>query len=164
VEYIDGQALDYEMFRQLSPSRQIKMVNEILSSGVTENLNFLQIESFRHGIRVLDLADVTQLDWHRGQILLHTDAITKIDHAVLVDFADTFQTTEIEVINDASNYFEALLVFLHHARKFGLLDRQILDYFGEPDYWDSVCGITPVDGGESIVLKASPLFPYISAA
>jgi len=36
MEYIDGQALDYEMFRQLSPSRQIKLVNEILSSGVTE--------------------------------------------------------------------------------------------------------------------------------
>ena len=102
----------------------------------------MQIESFRHGIRVLDLADVTQLDWHHGQILLHTDAITKIDYAVLIDFANTFQTTEIEIINDASNYFEALLVFLHHARKFGLLDRQILDYFGKPDYWDSVCGIT----------------------
>ena len=36
MEYIDGQALDYEMFRQLSPSWQIKLVNEILSSGVTE--------------------------------------------------------------------------------------------------------------------------------
>jgi len=36
MEYIDGQALDYEMFRQLSLFRQIKLVNEILSSGVTE--------------------------------------------------------------------------------------------------------------------------------
>ena len=96
---------------------------------------FSSDESFRHGIRVLDLADVTN------------DAITKIDHAVLIDFADTFQTTEIAVINNASNY----LVFLHHARKFG---RQVLDYFGEPDYWDSICGITP--GGESIVPKALP--------
>jgi len=36
MEYIDGQALDYEMFRNLSLSQQIKLVNEILSSGVTE--------------------------------------------------------------------------------------------------------------------------------
>ena len=54
--YIDGQALDYEMFRQLSPSRQIK-----LSSGVTETWFVMQIEGFRHGIRVLDLADVTNV-------------------------------------------------------------------------------------------------------
>jgi len=82
----------------------------------------------------------------------------------LIDFADTFQTTEIEIINNASNYFRALLIFLKHAGNFGLLDQQVLDYFGEPDHWDSTCGITPIDGGESIVLEAPPLFPYISAA
>jgi len=123
----------------------------------------IQIESFRHGIRVLDLADVTQCDWHRRQILLHTDAITKIDHAVLIDFADTFQTTEIEIINNASNYFEALLILKTHAQEFGLDPQRVLDCFGEPDCWDSTCGITRIHG-ESIVLKASPLFPYISAA
>ena len=121
----------------------------------------MQIESFRHGIRVLDLADVTQLDWHRGQILLHTDAITKIDHAVLIDFADTFQTTEIEIINNASNYFQALRILKTRANEFGLDPQSVLDYFGKPDYWDTICGITHIHG-ESIVLEAPPLFPYIS--
>jgi len=79
----------------------------------------------------------------------------------LIDFADAFQTTEIEIINNASNYFEALLIFLEHAKKFDLLDQQVLDYFGEPDYWDSTCNITLIDG-QSKTLKALPLFPYIS--
>jgi len=114
MEYIDGQALDYEIFRNLSPSRQIKLVNKILGPGMTETRFVIQIKSFRHGIRVLDLADVTQLDWHRGQILLHTDPTTKIDHAVLIDFADTFQTTEIEIMNRASNYSGALCLFAYN--------------------------------------------------
>jgi len=124
----------------------------------------MQIQSFRQGIRVLDLADVTQRDWHRGQVLFHTDPITNIDHAVLIDFADTFQTTEIEIINRASNYFEALLIFLNHREKFGLDLQWVLDYFGKPDFCDDICGIVQIHDGESIVLEAPPLFPYISAA
>ena len=34
MEYIDEQALANEMFQQLSPSQQIKLVNEILNSGL----------------------------------------------------------------------------------------------------------------------------------
>ena len=161
MEYIDGQALDYMMFRKLSPSRQIKLVNEILGSGVTETWFVTQIQSFRQGIRVLDLADVTQLDWHRGQILVHTDPSTNIDHAVLIDFAYTFQTTDIEVINRASNYLQALFIFFHDTTEFGLDRQWVLDHFGEPDYWDSTCCFTEIDG-ESKVLEALPLFPYIS--
>jgi len=123
----------------------------------------IQIESFRHGIRVLDLADVTQLDWHRGQILLHTDAITKIDHAVLIDFADTFQTTEIEIINNASNYLKALLILKTCTREFGFDPQWVLNHFGGPDYWDSTCWFIRICR-EYIVLEALPLFPYISAA
>jgi len=162
MEYIDGQALDYEMFRKLGPSRQIKLVNKskILDSYVTESRIVTQIQSFRQGIRVLDLADITQRDWHRGQVLLHTD-ITDIDHVVLIDFADTFQTSEIEIINRASNYFGALYIFLVDRSKFGLDRQRVLDYFGQPDHWDSISSISMHDGSE---LEAPPLFPYISAA
>jgi len=81
----------------------------------------------------------------------------------LIDFADTFQTTEIEIINNASNYFKALRVLKTRAREFGLDPQRVLDYFGKPDYWDSTCGITHIHD-ECIVLEAPPLFPYISAA
>jgi len=118
------------------------------------------MESFRHGIQVLNLADVTQLDWHCGQILLHTDVITKIDHAVLIDFADTFQTIEIEIINHALNYSRALYVF---ETEFDLDQQWVLDHFGKPDYWDSTHSIIQIDG-KFIVLEAPLLFPYISAA
>jgi len=52
---------------------------------------------------------------------------------------------------------------LNHAREFGLDEQLVLDYFGEPDDWDSVIAFTHI-GGESKDLEAPPLFPYISTA
>ena len=54
-------------------------------------------------------------------------------------------------------------VFLNDAEKFGLDERLILDCFGEPDDWESVCGIV-YDGTGSKVVRAPSLFPYISTA
>ena len=132
MEYIDGQSLDYEKFGRLSRSRQMNLVNQ-LTSGATENWPDFWIRSLRQGNRVLDLSDVTQHDWHRGQILLHTRAITNIDHVVLIDFGSATQTWEIEIINNASNFFGAMSIFLNDAEKFGLGEWLILDCFGEPD-------------------------------
>jgi len=119
MEYIDEQSLDYEKFGRLSRSRQMNLVNQ-LTSGATENWPDFWIRSLRQGNRVLDLADVTQHDWHRGQILLHTSPITNIDHVVLIDFGSATQTWEIEIINNASNFFGAMSVFFNDAEKFGL--------------------------------------------
>ena len=81
------------------------------------------------GNRVLDLADVTQHDWRRGQILLRASPITHTDHVVLIDIGSATQTWEIEIINNASNFFG----FFGDAKKFGLDEQLILDCFGEPD-------------------------------
>ncbi|KIJ23930.1 hypothetical protein M422DRAFT_39364, partial [Sphaerobolus stellatus SS14] len=63
MEYIEGWELDSHFARELSPGRQIKM-----------------IQSCRHAARILDVGDVSQRDWHNGQILLYTNPTTKVDH------------------------------------------------------------------------------------
>jgi len=71
-------------------------------------------------------------------------------------FRSATQTWEIEIINNASNFFDAILVFLSDAKKFGLDERLILDCFGKPDDWESIYGIG--------TMKAPSLFPYILTA
>jgi len=74
--------------------------------------NLFQIQSCRHAARVLDVADVSQRDWHRDQVILYTNPTTKLDHAVFIDFASTTQTWEPHGLNLFDNYFGLFRVLL----------------------------------------------------
>lgn len=127
----------------------------------------LQIQSCRHAARVLDVADVSQRDWHNGQILLYTNPTTKLDHAVLIDFASTTQTYESHQLNYLSNYIDTLYVLLGRQGDVGLDPELVWQYFGEPDEWDPVCAHIPtvLGGDETRTVKVhKDMFPYISSA
>ncbi|CAL1712994.1 unnamed protein product [Somion occarium] len=149
MEYIEGWALDSEFARKLSADRQIKM-----------------IESCRHAARVLDLADVSQRDWHDGQIILYTNPTTELDHAVLIDFASTTQTWLPDEVNYIANYFGVLHVLLGGQGDIGLDTELVWKHFGEPDDWDPLEVWIPTGPTRKImrVVKAKEMFPYISSA
>ncbi|KZT02266.1 uncharacterized protein LAESUDRAFT_815464 [Laetiporus sulphureus 93-53] len=150
MEYIEGWALDSEFARKLSADRQIKM-----------------IQSCRHAARVLDLADISQRDWHNGQIILYTNPRTKVNHAVLIDFASTTQTWLHDELNYIDNYFGVLYVLLGRQGDVGLDPELVWKHYGEPDDWDPVEVWLPTDpprNQEKRLVKARDMFPYISSA
>ncbi|KAI0783445.1 hypothetical protein C8Q75DRAFT_783049 [Abortiporus biennis] len=144
MEYIDGWALSSNNAKNLSDERQDKV-----------------IESCRHATRVLDMADITQFDWHPGQILIHTNPSTKVDHCVLIDFAITNQTWSSIVPNWTINYMEMIRVVFD--KKAGLKPDLIWKHFAEPDEWDPIRLSVPIFPGskETRELKARNMFPYI---
>jgi hypothetical protein len=128
----------------------------------------VQIQSCRHGVRLLDIADVSQRDWHSGQVILTTDPTTHADHAVLIDFASTTQTWEPQELNHIHNYFHMFRVLLGRVGDVALDSNLVWEHFGEPDDWDPVFGIFPITDEEgkkdSRVVKARDMFPYILPA
>jgi len=129
-------------------------------------MHLSQIQSCRHAARVLDVADVSQRDWHHGQILLHTNPVTKVDHAVLIDFASTTQTWEADDRNLLNSYFSVLHVLLGRRGDVGLDSQLVWKYFGDPDDWDPAVAWIPLipGGNEYKTIEARDMFPYISSA
>ncbi|GJJ06687.1 hypothetical protein Clacol_000882 [Clathrus columnatus] len=93
MEYIDGRGLTPDLIRTMNIDRQIKL-----------------IKNCRHASRVLDVADIAQRDWHRGQLFIHKILETDIDHAVLIDFAITTQTWFLDEPNRLNNFFHVLRI------------------------------------------------------
>jgi hypothetical protein len=131
-------------------------------------INLFQIQSCRHAVRVLDVADVSQRDWHNEQVILYTNPITKLDHAVLIDFAATTQTWEPDELNLIQNYFGLLHVLLSRRGDVWLDPELVWKHFGDPDDWDPTTAWIPTDPDRSISVgrsvKARDMFPYISSA
>lgn len=163
LEHIEGRDLDTEVEKELSPERQINIVC-LSDYHYQDQLTSSQIQSCRHGARVLDVADVSQRDWHAGQILLHTNPTTKLDHAVFIDFASTTQTWETEELNFLNNYFQVLRILMR--KKTGFDPELVWKYFGEPDDWDPLFAVMCERPGmeASKLVVARDMFPYISSA
>jgi hypothetical protein len=62
-----------------------------------------QMTSIRHGLRVIQCADISQHDWHGGQILCNLPPSSQA-HAVLIDFSATMQTIDINVNVSKDDY------------------------------------------------------------
>ncbi|KAG6897864.1 hypothetical protein C0992_010002 [Termitomyces sp. T32_za158] len=117
MEYIEGQEVNANIEPALSHERQIKMIH-----------------SCRHAVRILDVGDIGQQDWHSGQILLSTT--TQIDHVILIDFGITTQTYEGENLNFIGNYCGILDVLRYQN---STLDLDLVwKHFGRPDDWDPI--------------------------
>ncbi|KAI0339230.1 hypothetical protein BDW22DRAFT_611201 [Trametopsis cervina] len=148
MEYIEGYALGSTHTRALSDERQIAI-----------------IESCRHSVRALDVADIRQFDWHEDQILVYHNPTTLLDHAVLIDFAFTTQTWSLEQLNLIQNYFgmwRALRCGEKGDR--GPKPELVWEHFGEPDDWDCTTAVTwtGANGEVERDIRAKDMFPFIS--
>ncbi|KAL4249363.1 hypothetical protein ABKN59_006895 [Abortiporus biennis] len=145
MEYIDGHSFPSGVAQNLDSERQITL-----------------IKSCRHAARALDVADINQLDWHNGQVLLYTNPETKIDQCILIDFAYTEQTWSPLILNWVKNYFGMLRAL--RDVKTGLDTDLIWKYYGDPDDWDPLMALIPASRGSQEMKKvqAQDLFTYIS--
>lgn len=107
------------------------------------------------------MADVSQRDWHSGQIIMYTNPVTKVDHAVLIDFASTTQTWHREAPHLLMNYLEVFIVLCNCDA----FDTELVwKHFGDPDDWDPVNfrTVRHIGGNDWVNLQAMEMFPYIS--
>jgi hypothetical protein len=93
-----------------------------------------QMTSIRHGVRVLQHADITQHDWHAGQILCHLPPSGSQAHTVFIDFAATTQTLDLDVdlSNSKDDYGLCVVAITTSVRK----DVTGMDTKWVCEYWD----------------------------
>ncbi|KAJ3768500.1 hypothetical protein FB446DRAFT_815874 [Lentinula raphanica] len=147
MEYIGGWSLESDPSQNMSPERQITV-----------------IQSCRHAARVLDIADIAQCDWHNEQLLLCTNPVTKLDHAVLIDFASTMQTWKADEPVLLENFIHMFRILLGLRGDSGLDPDLVWKHYGEPDDWDPVFALIPrgKDHKEMWYVHARDMFDYIS--
>ncbi|KAH6909819.1 hypothetical protein BKA70DRAFT_1472060 [Coprinopsis sp. MPI-PUGE-AT-0042] len=171
MEYIEGWRLDSEYVRDLPPARQAQMVRSLELALAARAHNHGSL-SFRFKAVVTEhafsiVADVSQRDWHSKQVILTTNPMTKVDHAVLVDFANTTQTWEPHEPNFIDNYWGMFQVLLGKDGDVALDSKLVLEHYGEPDDWDPVHHFIPTIDSEgnrkSRTVKGKDMFPYISS-
>ena len=88
-----------------------------------------QMTSIRHGLRVIQCADISQHDWHGGQILCNFPPSSSQAHAVFIDFSATMQTVDLDVDlskDDLGRCVSAITV----------LDNTGMDVKWVCEYWD----------------------------
>ena len=86
--------------------------------------------------RVLDVADVSQCDWHSDQAILYTNHTTKLDRAVLIDFVSTTQTWEPQVFKLHRKLLGLLHTLLGTRQGDVALDPELVwKHYSEPDDW-----------------------------
>jgi hypothetical protein len=90
-------------------------------------------------------------------MLLHRNSKTKVDHAVLIDFASTTQTWDTDVLNNIANYFGILRILLN-GQGSGFDADLVWKHYGEPDDWDPLQAAV-----QGRFVRARRMFPYITS-
>jgi hypothetical protein len=72
--------------------------------------------SIRHGLRVVQCSDISQHDWHAGQMLCNltpSSSQAQQAHTVLIDFSATLQTLDLDVDLSKDDYGRCVAAITH---------------------------------------------------
>ena len=94
-------------------------------------LDITQMTSIWHALRIIQCFDISQHDWHAGQILCnrpHSSSPPQA-HAVLIDFSSTTQTLDLDIDLSKDDYGQCISAITHK-------DITGLDAKWVCEYWD----------------------------
>jgi hypothetical protein len=129
-------------------------------------MSHFQVRSTRHAISALQCADVSQHDWHSGQIMCMVIRQNNDDpdapqpqsvHCVLVDFSATTQSIEEE--HHMNDDFGSCLAVLMET-DLGLNPEIAWRNFGEREYWD-LNMLSAIVGGERRFSVAAEPYEFV---
>ena len=102
-----------------------------LDDRMTLILDIPQMTSIRHALRVIQCSDISQHDWHAGQILcnLSRSSSPPQAHAILIDFSSTTQTLDLDIDLSKDDYGQCISAITHE-------DTTGLDAKWVCEYWD----------------------------
>ena len=107
--------------------------------------SIFQMSSLRHALRVMQCSDVSQHDWHGGQILCNLrpslpSSSPALAHAVLIDFSATLQTLDLDV-NLAKDDYGRCVSAITHENTTGLDSKWVTEYWDRDEMkrenWDA---------------------------
>jgi hypothetical protein len=120
--------------------------------------------SIRHSLRVIQCADISQHDWHGGQILCNLSPSSQA-HAVLIDFSATTQTIDIDVNLSKDDYglCVSAITALHNTT--GMDMKWVCDYWDRDEMkrecWDAYEMSTGnLKGGKGYCWQSATGDPY----
>lgn len=109
-------------------------------------------------MRVLQYGDVSQHDWHKEQVLV---CRSPVPHAVLVDFAATSLSADLENHENA-DYELMLRILAEPLKSAGMTVGCILGHYGRPEVWDVMAtSFWKDDRGKEWVMRADDPFAWI---
>ncbi|OBZ76071.1 hypothetical protein A0H81_03276 [Grifola frondosa] len=133
MEYVDAYPLDSGVCWSFSEHQKIQLV-----------------QSARHAVRVLQYGDISQHDWHAGQILAH-HAPTASDpdrvHCVLVDFSAATQSLYLSENHRDDDFGDCTEALIEEGT--GLFEDFVMEHMGTREVWDffkrlsGVCRFAP---------------------
>ena len=104
--------------------------------------SIFQMSSLRHALRVMQCSDVSQHDWHAGQILCNicpSLSSSSPAHAVLIDLSATLQTLDLDV-NLAKDDYGRCVSAITHESITGLDPKWVCEYWDRDEMkreiWD----------------------------
>ena len=113
MEYVDAPTLGSGVISKWSEEQRSQLVCHVFISLMTVTpYPILQMTSIRHGLRVMQCADISQHDWHGGQILCNFPPSSQA-HAVLIDFSATTQTVDPNEDHSKDDYGRCVSAIVH---------------------------------------------------
>jgi hypothetical protein len=169
MEYVDAPPMDSGVTGKWSEGHQGQLVccvflrNHIIDNGMTLYL-IAQMTSIRHGLRVVQCSDISQHDWHAGQILCNLSPSSSSSqaqaHAVLIDFSATTQTLDLDVDLSKDDYGRCVSAITHQDIT-GLDSKWVCKYWDRDEMkresWDT-SGMTMVK--REYVWSSKAVDPY----
>jgi hypothetical protein len=95
--------------------------------------------NIRHGLRVIQCVDISQHDWHGGQILCNLPPSSQA-HAVFIDFSATMQTVDLDEDVSKDDYGRCVSAIID-SKDTGLDLKWICEYWDRDEMkrecWDA---------------------------
>ena len=113
----------------------------VLRSAIVHSYNsytFTQIKSARHAVRILQCADLSQHDWHSGQILCNVRTLPTGEsqaHCILIDFASVTVGLEEQDAHREDDFSGCLAALCEEI--VGLDADLVWDTYGKREPWDT---------------------------
>jgi hypothetical protein len=133
--------------------------------NAADQIHSIQIKSVRHAVRALQCADVSQHDWHQGQIMCNilsdcpaqdpSGPLAPVVHCVMVDFS-TATVNVTEEIHRSDDFGDCLVILL----RCGFDGELVWKHFGERESWDRISLYLTIKG-ERRKAKAADPFQFV---
>jgi hypothetical protein len=141
MEYVNAPTLASGEAGKLSVEQRKQLVSDLYVSHkyIIRILTSLKMISIRHGLHVMQCCDVSQHDWHAGQILCNLSKSLEA-HAVFIDFSASMQTTDIDEDLSTDDYGRCLGA-ISLPNSLGIDYKWVCDFWMRPEMaresWDA---------------------------
>jgi hypothetical protein len=142
MEYVDAPSLASDVTKKWSEEHRGQLVCRVfINDDSMTPYSTSQMTSIRHGLRVIQCADISQHDWHAGQILCHLSSSGSQAHAVLIDFSATTQTIDLDVDVSKDDDYGLCVSAIINQKRSGLGTKWVCEYWDrdgmERESWDT---------------------------